>query len=225
MNLQSFYKDDSVIEIGVDEVGRGPMFGRVYTAAVILPKNNSFKHELMKDSKKFTSWNKLITTANYIKENCIEYSISYEDEYSIDTNNILNATYIAMHKAIKNVIKKKNDYLNDYLILVDGNNFKPVTYFDNNTETIKFIDSVCIVDGDNKYTAIAAASILAKVERDLYIKDLCETYPKLDEIYDLSNNKGYGTKRHLDGIKNNGITRWHRKSFGICKTATIIDIS
>ena len=221
MNLQSFYKDDSVIEIGVDEVGRGPMFGRVYTAAVILPKNNSFKHELMKDSKKFTSWNKLITTANYIKENCIEYSISYEDEYSIDTNNILNATYIAMHKAIKNIIKNNNDYL----ILVDGNNFKPVTYFDNNTETIKFIDSVCIVDGDNKYTAIAAASILAKVERDLYIKDLCETYPKLDEIYDLSNNKGYGTKRHLDGIKNNGITRWHRKSFGICKTATIIDIS
>ena len=221
MSLQSFYKDDSVIEIGVDEVGRGPMFGRVYTAAVILPKNNSFKHELMKDSKKFTSWNKLITTANYIKENCIEYSISYEDEYSIDKNNILNATYIAMHKAIKNVIQKNNDYL----ILVDGNNFKPVTYFDNNTETIKFIDAVCIIDGDNKYTAIAAASILAKVERDLYIKELCETYPKLDEIYDLSNNKGYGTKRHMDGIKNNGITRWHRKTFGICKTATIIDIN
>jgi ribonuclease HII len=225
MSLQSFYKDDSVIEIGVDEVGRGPMFGRVYTAAVILPKNNSFKHELMKDSKKFTSWNKLITTANYIKENCIEYSISYEDEYSIDKNNILNATYIAMHKAIKNVIPKNNDYSNDYLILVDGNNFKPVTYFDNNTETIKIIDSVCIIDGDNKYTAIAAASILAKVERDLYIKELCETYPKLDEIYDLSNNKGYGTKRHMDGIKNNGITRWHRKTFGICKTATIIDIN
>ena len=221
MSLQSSYnQDESIIEIGVDEVGRGPMFGRVYTAAVILPKNNSFKHELMKDSKKFSSWKKLKATAEYIKENCIAYSISYEDEESIDKNNILNATHIAMHKAIKNLI----DYNKNNLILVDGNNFKPVTYFDNNTETIKVIDSVCVTGGDNKYTAIAAASILAKVERDIYIEELCNKYPKLNELYDLSKNKGYGTKRHIDGIKNNGITKWHRKSFGICKNSEIIDI-
>lgn len=221
MTLQPFYnQDNSIIEIGVDEVGRGPMFGRVYTAAVILPKDNTFKHELMKDSKKFTSWKKLKATADYIKENCIAYSISYEDENSIDKNNILNATHIAMHKAIKNLL----DYTKDYLILIDGNNFKPVTYFDNNSETIKYIDSVCITGGDNKYSAIAAASILAKVERDIYIEDLCTKYPKLDELYDLLKNKGYGTKRHIEGIKCNGITKWHRKSFGICKDSAIIDI-
>ncbi len=157
MTLQPFYNEnDLIIEIGVDEVGRGPMFGRVYTAAVILPKNNTFKHELMKDSKKFTSWKKLKNTADYIKENCIAYSISYEDEDSIDKNNILNATHIAMHKAIKQLI----DYTKNYLILVDGNNFKQLTYFDKESETIKEYNSICITGGDNKYSAIAAASIV-----------------------------------------------------------------
>lgn len=221
MSLKQFYnQDESILEIGVDEVGRGPMFGRVYTAAVILSKNNTFKHELMKDSKKFTSWKKLKNTADYIKENCIAYSVSYEDEDSIDKNNILNATHIAMHKAIKQLI----DYTKNYLILVDGNNFKPVTYFDNNSETIKHIEHHCVISGDNTYTAIAAASILAKVERDMYIEELCNKYPKLDELYHLLKNKGYGTKNHIDAIKANGITKWHRKSFGICKDSAIIDI-
>ena len=95
---------------------------------------------------------------------------------------------------------------------------KPVTYFDNNTESIKEIKTACVVGGDNLYTSIAAASILAKVERDNYIYDLCEKYPKLDEYYDLAKNKGYGTAKHMQGIRDYGITTWHRKSFGICKT-------
>ncbi len=226
MVLQKFYDENkSIVEIGVDEVGRGPMFGRVYTAAVILPKNDDFDHSQMKDSKKFTSWKKLLASAEYIKNNCLAYAIAYEDEESIDKNNILNATHLAMHSALKKLFNNYNiDSCNDYLILVDGNNFKQLIYFDKESETIKEYNSICITGGDNKYSAIAAASILAKVERDLYIEDLCEKYPKLNEYYDLIKNKGYGTKKHIDGIKEYGITKWHRKSFGICKTSDQIEI-
>ena len=76
---------------------------------------------------------------------------------------------------------------------------------------------MCVVGGDNKYSSIAAASIIAKVERDLYIKDVCEQYPYLNDFYELEKNKGYGTKKHLDGIRKHGISEWHRKTFGICK--------
>ena len=229
MALKSRYNDDEndndkIFEIGVDEVGRGPMFGRVYCAAVILPQN--FKHELMKDSKKFHSKKKLEETAKYIKENCIEYTIAFEDEKCIDKENIKNATHAAMHKAIKNLINKMKEKKNgtkEYLILVDGHDFKPITYFDNDKELICEIPAVCIVGGDNLYTPIAAASILAKVERDNYIYDLCKQYPKLDEYYDLSKNKGYGTAKHMEGIRQYGVSEWHRKSFGICKEAKEMD--
>ena len=221
MILNKFYDmNENIKEIGVDEVGRGPMFGRVYSAAVILPKNDNFNHSIIKDSKKFTSSKKLQEVADYIKQNCIAYAIEYEDEVSIDTNNIKNATHIAMHKAIKTIIKKEDKII----ILVDGNDFKPLSYFDNVTDSIQQYNSICVIGGDNKYTSIAAASILAKVARDNYIKDMCKIYPKLDEFYDLLKNKGYGTKKHLDGIKQYGISKWHRKTFGICKTSNIIDI-
>ena len=217
MLLQPYYNENmDIFEIGVDEVGRGPMFGRVYCAAVVLPKNNSFKHDLMKDSKKFHSKKKIAETAEYIKKNCISYSIAFEDEKCIDKNNIRNATHMAMHCAIKNI----NNYNKNSIILVDGRDFKPLTYMDTKEEVIKEVPFVCIEGGDNKFTAIAAASILAKVERDKYISDLCKEYPKLDEYYGLSKNKGYGTAKHLDGIRNYGITVWHRKSFGLCKNAT-----
>jgi len=226
--LEVFYKEDTYI-IGVDEVGRGPLFGRVYAAAVILPQFG-FKHELMKDSKKFTSSKKIKEIADYIKENCIAYSIMYKDEKSIDKHNILNATYDAMHLAIKDTIKTvnttntTNTVNNKYLIIVDGNNFKPLTYYDSNSENMKEVDTICVINGDNTYSAIAAASILAKVERDNYIQELCLEYPKLNEYYGLSKNKGYGTKQHMDAIKHYGITQWHRRTVGLCKTAPIIDI-
>jgi ribonuclease HII len=220
--LEVFHKDYAYI-IGVDEVGRGPLFGRVYAAAVILP-HFGFKHELMKDSKKFTSSKKIKEIADYIKENCIAYSIMYQDEKDIDKHNILNATYDAMHLAIKAVMNTVNTVNNKYLIIVDGNNFKPLTCYDSDSESMKEIDTICVVNGDNTYSAIAAASILAKVERDKYIQELCLEYPKLNEYYGISKNKGYGTKQHMDAIKHYGITQWHRKTFGLCKTATLIDI-
>ena len=139
---------------------------------LFLDPQDNFKHELMKDSKKFSSRKKLEATAEYIKENCISYSIGFEEHDIIDKHNIKMATYMAMHKAIKQLINK--DKSKNYMILVDGNDFKPLTYFDNNTENIKEIPTTCIVGGDNLYTPIAAASILAKVERDNYIYDLCK---------------------------------------------------
>ena len=227
--LEVFQKENTYV-IGVDEVGRGPMFGRVYAAAVILPDDSlfpdaSFNHELMKDSKKFTSSKKLKETADYIKKNCIAYSIMYQDEKSIDKHNILNATYKAMHQAIKEVMTTTTTMTTmNYLIIVDGNNFKPLTFYDSETESMKEVDTICVVNGDNTYSAIAAASILAKVERDTYIQELCLEYPKLNEYYGLSKNKGYGTKQHMDAIKHYGITQWHRRTFGLCKTAPIVDI-
>lgn len=242
---KSFNPDIQIIEIGADEVGRGPMFGRVYCAAAVLPKDDSFDHYKMKDSKKFTSKNtkKIEETSEYIKLNAVAWAIEYEDEKVIDEINILQATQSAMHKAIKNVIgqllkKDTNLNLGNILLLIDGNYFKPL-HFENvytNISSVKSGDSKCkplqildsknsynfikfqtIEGGDNKYTAIAAASILAKVERDKYIKELCVLNPDLIEKYGLDSNKGYGSKIHINGIKQYGITKWHRRTFGICK--------
>ena len=124
-----------------------------------------------------------------------------------------------MHKTIDDILKKIN---NDIFLLVDGNDFKPYTKFINNE--IKQLPYICIKGGDNKYCAIAAASILAKVARDEYIEDLCKKNEYLNTYYDIGNNKGYGTKKHLDGINKYGITKWHRKTYGICKHAPEINI-
>ena len=222
--LKSCYNEDmSVYEIGVDEVGRGPLFGRVYTAAVILPKDGSFDCSKVKDSKKFHSKKKIEEAANYIKENALAWYISFEDEKTIDEINILQATQTCMHKSILEVKKHHNNLLkgkedeHSYSLLIDGNYFKPVTYLNKKTNKIESIPHVTVEGGDNKYASIAAASILAKVERDKYIDELCEENPTLAEYYGIDSNKGYGAKRHLDGIKEHGITIWHRRSFGICK--------
>ena len=218
MVLIKKYSNDYEEEIGVDEVGRGPMFGRVYCAAVILPMNDNFKYELLKDSKKFTSRKKLEETAKYIKDNCISYSIAYCENTEIDNINIRQATHKAMNEAINKIINfsKKN------IILIDGRDFKPITYLEN--DIIKEVPVKCIEGGDNKYCSIAAASIIAKVERDDYIYQMCISYPLLDIYYDLSKNKGYGTAKHMEGIKKYGITKWHRKTFGICNNSNIIAI-
>ena len=216
-----FQVDDAIIEIGVDEAGRGPMFGRVYASAVILPKDDNFEYFKIKDSKKFHSKKKIQEVAEYIKENAIAWAVEYEDETVVDKINILQATQSAMHKSIKNVIKQlesksidmslsKINY-NDILLLIDGNYFKPLPMSNKN------LTYELIKGGDNKYTSIAAASILAKVERDKYIEELCIENPELIEKYDIFSNKGYGSKKHMEGIKKYGITKWHRRSFGICK--------
>jgi ribonuclease HII len=210
--LKNCYDKTNIYEIGVDEVGRGPLFGRVYSAAVILPKDDSFDHSLMKDSKKFHSKKKIQEVSEYIKKNAIAWSVSYEDEKTIEEINILQATQKSMHKSILNIINytKKNEYH----LLIDGNYFKPLSIDGNNN--IKYTVD-CIEGGDNHYSVIAAASIIAKVERDRYIEELCKEYPFLIENYGIDSNKGYGAKKHIEGIKLYGITPWHRRTFGICK--------
>lgn len=217
----SYNNNKDIIEIGVDEVGRGPMFGRVYTAAVILPDSESnFDFSLMKDSKRFHSVKKIKEVAQYIKDNCISYSITWKDEKYIDIYNIRVATLKSMHQAIENIIDNNSIDNNSkkYFLLVDGKDFIPYNIIDANN-MIKSIEYKCIEGGDNKYCSIAAASILAKVARDEYIENLCEKNPKLNEYYQINKNKGYGTKNHLSGIANYGISCWHRKSFGICKSS------
>jgi ribonuclease HII len=224
--LKKYYQEHGTVEIGADEAGRGPMLGRVYSGAVILPKDDKFDHYKMKDSKKFTSKNpkKINEVAEYIKEHAIAWAVEYEDESVIDEINILQATQSAMHKAIKNVIKQlvdKTDVIeanyDNLLLLIDGNYFKQLTLLNKQKTKLVTVNYETVEGGDNKFTAIAAASILAKVERDKYIDELCKENPELVERYGIDSNKGYGSKKHMDGIKTYGITKWHRRTFGLCK--------
>ena len=222
-----YNEDDNIYEIGVDESGRGPLFGRVYTAAVILPKHSIFDHSQIKDSKKFHSKKKIEEVAEYIKHNALAWYVSFEDEQIIDNINILQATQKSMHTSILETRKQFNkiskeqnktefqDY--SYYLLIDGNYFNHITYLNKQTNKMDTMPFKTIEGGDNKYSAIAAASILAKVERDKYIADLCQEHPDLIDKYCIDRNKGYGAKKHIDGIKEHGITIWHRRSFGICK--------
>ena len=212
-------------EIGVDEAGRGPMLGRVYASAVILPNSNDdFDHSLMKDSKKFHSEKKIKYAANYIKTHAIAWSVQFSDETIIDEINIRNATHNAMHSAISDIIQQikiKNQnqpILNkNILLMIDGNDF--TSFIDK--ETNEKISHICIEAGDNTYSSIAAASILSKVSRDEYIEELCNNNPFLDSQCGIVTNKGYGTKKHMEGIKQYGISPFHRKSFGICKLSKL----
>lgn len=216
--LIKFYNENpNIIEIGVDEVGRGPLFGRVYTAAVILPKDDSFEHSRMKDSKKFTSKQKILEVADYIKKNAVAWSVTYKDENVIDDINILQATQNSMHESIQNIMKQIKTSHEFVHLLIDGNYFNSFTTYDQTKKKIETLNHTCVEGGDNKYSAIAAASILAKVERDSYIEELCFSNPDLIEKYKIDSNKGYGAKAHIEGIKQYGITKWHRKTFGMCK--------
>lgn len=213
-----------IIEAGVDEAGRGPMFGRVYTACVVLPtkkENPDFNFSLLKDSKRFTSKKKLEEAYNYIIDNSKDYNIQFLDAEDIDIINIRNATLQCMIQSILNLKKYKPN-----VVLIDGCDF-PRNYYNYNKKTKVFekceskldFESICIEGGDNQYCSIAAASILAKFSRDKWIEEMCILHPYLDTVFYMNSHKGYGTKKHIDAIKQYGITKWHRKSFGICKTS------
>ena len=208
MNLLK-YGDGNIIEIGVDEAGRGPLFGRVYTSAVIWNNEIIIPDNIkINDSKKLKHVD-IVNSAKFIMNNALCYSIDYSDENEIDKINILQATMNSMHKSINNIINNINNIKEDnkeFLILVDG------TYFNK----YKDINHKCIKGGDGKYLSIACASILAKYSRDLYIEELCNENPDLNEKYKINSNKGYGTKAHMDGIKKYGITKYHRKSYKPC---------
>lgn len=230
--LERFYNNPHhLYELSIDEAGRGCMFGRVYIACVVLPKDPSaFSGKDIKDSKKFSSKKKLNDVASYIKEHALAWHVAYIDADKIDNVNILKAVMLGMHECISETIQKINVIENtsipisDYMAVIDGNYFTPYITYDDNAQMIQQLSHVTVEKGDGKYMAIAAASILAKTSRDNYILELCEQYPVLNERYGLDSNMGYGTKTHMDGIQQYGITQWHRKSFGCCKTATITQI-
>lgn len=209
--LECVFGSKNQYEIGVDECARGPMFGRLYTAAVILPKDTTFHHEKMKDSKKIKSRNVMKELSNYIKENAIAWHIDFVEPEEIDKINIRQAVLKSMRESITNVMNKIES--DDVFLVVDGNDFTP--YYKKDT----LIQHQCVEKGDNTYSFIAAASILAKCAHDEYILEICEQHPELQERYHLKENVGYGTKLHMEGIKTHGITQWHRKTYGICKTA------
>lgn len=198
------FKNRKLLEAGIDEAGRGPLFGRVYAAAVILNPELEYNDKYIKDSKKLSKKN-IDIAESYVKEVALDWSVAYSTEERIDDINILQATQEAMHKALDN-LSIKPEYL-----LVDGNYFSPYTI---NKKNIK---SECVVSGDDTYYSIAAASILAKTARDRYIENLCNENPELNDYYSIGTNKGYGAKIHINGIKKYGISKWHRKTFGICK--------
>jgi len=221
MSLLPQFTEDYRYEIGMDEAGRGPLFGRLYVAATVLPKGNDFHHEWMKDSKKFHSKTKIKDMSDYIKKNAISWSIQYIEHDVIDKINIRESVHKGMHNAIRDILNRSEIDKNNCFLLIDGNHFKPYSMYDEENESIFVMPHQTIEGGDNKYTNIAAASILAKVARDEYIKDLCDEHPELNEKYNLEKNQGYGTKQHLEGILEHGITQWHRKSYGRCKEAVL----
>jgi ribonuclease HII len=201
-NLKLYYTSLDTIEAGIDEAGKGPLIGRVYVGCVVLDPSIEL-HPWLNDSKKVTSKRRKIVR-NWVEENALAYSVQFADENEVDKYNILKTTLNTMHKCLKTL-----DIIPDK-ILVDGDKFNPyMSKFDDDN----FIPHICIPGGDGIYASIAAASILAKEYHDDYINDLCDKYMDLDPKYDLRSNQGYGTKYHIAGIKEFGLSQFHRKSF------------
>lgn len=180
------------IEAGCDEAGRGCLAGSVYAAAVILPED--YQNELLNDSKQLTE-KKRYQLREIIKRDAIAWAVGIVSPEEIDKINILNASILAMHRALDQLKERPE------AIIVDGNRFKPYQELPYTT----------IVKGDGKYLSIAAASILAKTYRDDYMNKLAEEHPQ----YDWLSNKGYPTKKHREAIKQFGITPYHRKSYNL----------
>jgi ribonuclease HII len=217
--LARVYDLSNNFEMGIDECARGPLFGRLYVAATILPKNEDFKHDEMKDSKKIKSRTKMRELSDYIKENAIAWHIHYIEADIIDEINIRQAVMKGMKECIKSILSTFDPKGYETFLVIDGNDFTGYTMYDNDRQMIREIPHTTVEKGDGKYTFIAAASILAKNAHDEYILELCKEYPELIERYGLDSNVGYGTKKHLEGITEYGITQWHRKTYGCCKKA------
>ena len=190
--LKQFFSNKETIECGCDEAGRGCLAGPVVAAAVILPFD--FSHPLLNDSKQLSDKQRRLLRP-IIEENAIAYCVEFVSNNEIDKINILQASFLAMNKAVKGLNKKPD------LLLIDGNRF-------NNQTDIAF---QCIVKGDSLCQSIAAASILAKTYRDDYMLKIHEEYP----FYQWNKNMGYPTKYHRQAIIENGISPFHRKSFNL----------
>ena len=190
MLLNHYY--DGLIEAGCDEAGRGCLAGSVYAAAVILP--DGYENELLNDSKQLTE-KKRYQLREIIERDAVAWAVGIVTPEEIDKINILNASILAMHRALDQLKVRPQ------AVIVDGNRFKK--YGD--------LPHTTIVKGDGKYLSIAAASILAKTYRDDYMNKLAEEYPQ----YDWRSNKGYPTKKHRDAIREYGTTPYHRLSYNL----------
>jgi ribonuclease HII len=189
--LESCYYKGKV-EAGCDEAGRGCLAGSVFAAAVILPEG--YQNELLNDSKQLTE-KKRYQLREMIERDAVAWAVGIVTPEEIDKINILNASILAMHRALDQLKVRPE------AVIVDGNRFKKY----------KDLPHTTIVKGDGKYLSIAAASILAKTYRDDYMNQLAEEYPP----YDWKSNKGYPTKKHRDAIRQFGITPYHRKTFNM----------
>lgn len=196
--LKSHYYEQYV-EAGCDEAGRGCLAGSVYAAAVILPRD--YRNDELNDSKKLTA-HKRYQLREIILRDALAWAVGIVTPEEIDRINILNASILAMHRALDQLS------LRPEAVIVDGNKFKP--YHD--------LPYTTIVKGDGKYLSIAAASILAKTFRDDYMDDLARQYPQ----YDWASNKGYPTKKHREAIRQYGVTPYHRRSFTLLGTGELL---
>ncbi len=196
--LLPFLHND-LIEAGVDEAGRGCYAGPVFAAAVILPKD--FHHPLLNDSKQLNEKQRDLLRPIIEKES-IAFSVAAIGNETIDQINILQASFMAMHNAINSLAEEPR------FLLIDGNRFRPY----------KMIPHQCIVKGDGKYASIAAASILAKTYRDELMQQIHHEFPQ----YSWNNNKGYGTAAHRQAIEEHGLCIYHRRSFDILPSRTLL---
>ena len=187
-----------LIEAGCDEAGRGCLAGAVYAAAVILPPD--YQNALLNDSKQLTE-KRRYQLRTEIERDAVSWAVGIVSPEEIDKINILNASILAMHRALDQLEVRPQ------AIIIDGNRFKP--YKD--AASAQVLPHTTIVKGDGKYLAIAAASILAKTYRDDYMNQLAEEYPQ----YDWRQNKGYPTKKHREAIRNYGITPYHRTTYNL----------
>ncbi len=189
--LESYY-NKGVIEAGCDEAGRGCLAGSVYAAAVILPQD--YQNVDLNDSKKLTA-RKREQLRSVIEHDAVAWAVGIVTPEEIDKINILNASILAMHRALDELKVRPE------AIIVDGNRFK----------SYRNVPHTTIIKGDGKYLSIAAASILAKTYRDDYMRKLAEEFPQ----YDWNENKGYPTRKHREAIRKFGITPYHRKSYNL----------
>ncbi|TZF82125.1 ribonuclease HII [Pedobacter sp. BS3] len=189
--LLSFYQQE-FIEAGCDEAGRGCLAGPVFAAAVILPP--TFHHELLTDSKQLNAAQRY-ALRTVIETEAVAFAVAMVDNHEIDRINILNASFLAMHKAL-DMLTVRPGY-----ILVDGNRFKKYAN----------VPHSCIIKGDGKYFSIAAASVLAKTYRDDFMHNIAGQYPH----YDWLNNKGYPTVKHRTAVIEHGFSPFHRKTFRV----------
>jgi ribonuclease HII len=207
--------------VGIDEVARGCLAGRVYTAAVILPEEfPDDEYKYIRDSKTLSAKQRE-KMCSYIEKHAVAFAVDYAEVEEVDQYNILNATMRSMHRAVDELMEQLDGRLKPEFIMVDGPKFPNYKWIASDDTEIS-IPHETINHGDALYRNIAAASIVAKVYHDEYIRNTVEEHPEYEK-YGWLSNMCYGTAQHIKAIREHGLTPLHRKSFGICKDATALE--